>query len=280
MSVLWRQRCGIALIGALLLAGCGPSGMATSPPVLATATSNSGRATEVPAAPPAASALSTGTIAASSSTATPSSATPAAATAIRTTAITPARSGATAATGQRVSGDWLDEQPISNWNRPGATIPAAPAPTNFPPGSAAPRCPTQGVAPMNAEQQAVNAAGWTLFRDDQRQTDVAIVWGLASFDGMCRPTQFQAFAFVAGTFTGILSPAPMDSRSDGVISKAEIGSDGRRIVVTYLRYTRTDPACCPSRLSSLTLALDFGAKLVVPVTVNTTLTGTPTRTTP
>lgn len=46
---------------------------------------------------------------------------------------------------------------------------------------------------------------------------------------MCRPRQSQDFLFVRGMFAGTLSPQPMDSRTDGVLtSLARIDSNRGR----------------------------------------------------
>ena len=59
------------------------------------------------------------------------------------------------------SATWLDQQPLSNWNRAGLVVPAAP-PANGERATsgrcAAPR------APVSVEERAVTTAGWSLYK--------------------------------------------------------------------------------------------------------------------
>ena len=72
--------------------------------------------------------------------------------------------------------------------------------------------------PASGPARAIAAAGWmpfNYFGQPITQDNVEIVGGVTGADGMCRPTQFNVFVFVAGRFAGTLSPALMTSREDG-----------------------------------------------------------------
>ena len=90
--------------------------------------------------------------------------------------------------------------------------------------------------------------------------------GEASIDGMCRPWDYQAFVFVKGAFAGTLSPSVMDSRTDGALSEIRFPAPSA-IEVVFLRYTDTDPLCCPSRLTTVRYRIERRPEgpVVVPV---------------
>ena len=90
--------------------------------------------------------------------------------------------------------------------------------------------------------------------------------GEASIDGMCRPWDYQAFVFVKGAFAGTLSPSVMDSRTDGALSEIRFPAPSA-IEVVFLRYTDTDPLCCPSRLTTVRYRIGHrpAGPVVVPV---------------
>lgn len=136
---------------------------------------------------------------------------------------------------------WLD-QPVQSWNWAGMPIPTAPAP---PPGEDQyiSRCsPRYGET---AEDDALNAAGWTLYNAYQSGWNERFVWATAGYDGMCRPGNYQGFVFVNGAFAGTIAPDVMMSRIDGAATTATLFSD--RLVANFVRYAPTDPLCCPSR---------------------------------
>ena len=51
---------------------------------------------------------------------------------------------------------------------------------------------------------------------------------MSNADGMCRPLGYQFFLFVGDDFAGTLSPAPMDSRTDGGLSDLQLARRGER----------------------------------------------------
>ena len=146
-------------------------------------------------------------------------------------------------------GRWLDD-PSVNWNTAGLTIPKAP-PLN---PLEDPRCIEQ-LRPADSDAgRMVEAAGWKLYIGDLADGNVRIVRGLAGFDGMCRPMEYQAFAFTTSTppqFVGTLSPTTMGSRTDGALIQIEL-VNLERVVGRYARYTDRDALCCPSAVSTVT----------------------------
>lgn len=277
------RQLGTLVVLALLLTGCGLGGATATTPLPTVAPTSGARNTAVPTSPPATSRVANSSPVAAIPRTTP--------TVRAVTATRPASPRATAS----ATGAWLDAQPVVNWNTRGASVPQAPAPTlrltiggipqtNGTPstGSGTPRagCTPPAIAPATDAERVVAAAGWTIFLKEVQQGNVALVSGLASYDGMCRPMQYQHFVFVNNTFAGTLSPTPMDSRADGAIETPTIAPDGAQITANYRRYAANDPACCPSRTSTLTFAVDPTQPLVVPQGVATRATATPAATAP
>jgi len=137
---------------------------------------------------------------------------------------------------------WLDAAPAP-WNAAGAPIPAA---TNPNPGTL-PRCADQERPAATPEETQVAAAGWKLERywATDRAGDLVLVTATAGYDGMCRPWEFQGFAFAGGRLVGTLAPQPMRSREDGtLVGTPKLSPDG--LSAQFTRYKPTDPLCCPS----------------------------------
>lgn len=165
---------------------------------------------------------------------------------------------------------WLDGPP-KGWNTPGMAAPAsAPAMQNTDP-----RCQARQVAATTPEQKVVAGAGWTLegYWPPIQQGSLTLITALANYDGMCRPMQFNVFVFSGGSYAGTLSPVPMDSRSDGVLSASPSGgalsASGGTITAQFTRYAPTDPLCCPSRGRTevvYQVQQVNGSPVVVPVT--------------
>jgi len=169
-------------------------------------------------------------------------------------------------------GAWLDG-PVTNWNQPGMAIPQAP-PRNV---ASQPMCFDALVVPDSPGKQAVSNAGWFLYNTPAGSPPIEIVNGQSNADGMCRPTGYQAFVFVDGTFAGTLSPILMNSRDDGALVEASV-QPGDEIQASYVRYTPQDPLCCPSARSTATFKIDrSGAS---PVAVLQSVSTVPTSATP
>jgi hypothetical protein len=161
-------------------------------------------------------------------------------------------------------GAWLDDQSVT-WNTPGMAIPT-PVDSMW---ELDPRCGAQARPAESDEDRAVEAAGWTLFGSYTGGWGVRIVRGLAGYDGMCRPMEYQAFVFVDGKLAGTLSPTPMGSRLDGSLTGLDFfGPD--RVVGIYARYTDQDPLCCPSARSTATFKVDRSGAAPVLVRESTT----------
>ena len=106
------------------------------------------------------------------------------------------------------------------------------------------RCVSAVRRPFTAEDRAVVRAGWKLWGAYQRYNGTVIVLGMASIDGMCRPLEYQAFVFSAGTFAGTLSPHRMDARTDASLSLVRLYAE-REFSADFARYGANDPLCCP-----------------------------------
>lgn len=154
---------------------------------------------------------------------------------------------ASTASAQAPPASWLD-RPLASWNRPGASVPAAPRDRNVNESreSIVARC--RLTPPRStAAERAIDAAGWIPFWNFDQQLvrdDMEIVGGMRGADGMCRPASYNIFVFVGGRFAGMLSPAPMTSRLDS--SSGVVRLQPSAIAVEFARYTSSDPLCCPS----------------------------------
>lgn len=165
---------------------------------------------------------------------------------------------------------WLDA-PLTNWNKAGATLPAAPDAEETL-AAIVSRCKLKPPETTAAER-AVKSAGWITFWNVDQQLvrdDVEVVGGMRGADGMCRPVSYQLFVFVGGRFAGTLSPTPMSSRLDASSGVVRVAPP--QISTEFSRYTKSDPLCCPSARMTVRYRIDRGADgpLVVPVDVRTT----------
>lgn len=93
---------------------------------------------------------------------------------------------------------------------------------------------------------------------------------MSGVDGMCRPLGYQAFVFVEGQLAGTLSPQPMNSRTDGDISRIFLTSSSS-LWVEYKRYQESDALCCASGMSRVSFKIEPKAAkpLLIPVDVTT-----------
>lgn len=165
-------------------------------------------------------------------------------------------------------GAWLDRSPPVPWNQPRMAVPTAP--THQPLSATTPNCLGTVRPPQSDEDEELVRAGWYLIGQFEGGWGILVILGAAGFDGMCRPLMYQGFVFVDGIFAGTLSPVLMDSRTDGAESRSMIlGRDS--LVATFLRYTESDPLCCPSRISTVTYQIErlSGAPVLVPTMVTT-----------
>lgn len=152
---------------------------------------------------------------------------------------------------------WLDQGKPPSWNVARAPIPAAPKIE----GAPDPRCRSQARPAHTEEDRRVRARGWDLLGAYQGGWQMLVVQGAAGYDGMCRPRMYHAFVFVRGVFAGTLSPRPMESRSDGALSRVALAD--KRITAEYLRYASGDPLCCASSTAFVVFDVT-SAPVVVP----------------
>ena len=168
---------------------------------------------------------------------------------------------------------WLEQKPLTNWNKPGATVPKAPNNTST---QDTPRYQHQIRDAATPEERAVQSAGWTLYNvrgDGKSSGGISLIKGLTDFDGMCRPSGYQEFVFVNGAFAGTTSPKLMNSRTDGSLSETDIKSS-TQLIAKFSRYTEQDPLCCASRTSTVTYRIErvnLKRPLVVPIAVKTSV---------
>ena len=161
-------------------------------------------------------------------------------------------------------GAWLDDQSVA-WNRPGMPIAQA-----SPPDLAIdPRCFSASRPAETDEDGAISQAGWTLFASYMGGWGIKIVRGLAGYDGMCRPMEYQAFVFVDGQLAGTLSPTAMGSRADGALTGVDFYSPDQ-LVGQFVRYTEKDALCCPSARSTVLYRIDRSSPAPVVVRESTT----------
>jgi LppP/LprE lipoprotein len=165
---------------------------------------------------------------------------------------------AVVAQGTTGGGAWMDASPLPVWNQPGAPIPAA-VPVQ---GNDDPRCRENERPPETPQEQALVNAGWRLFQHAQSGWGMRVVWGLAGYDGMCRPLGYQAFVFLNEQYTGTLSPQQMNSRTDGALQSvtlsAPIPGAAGRLSGTFSRYKAEDPLCCPSQTTFVQYRIQLG----------------------
>ena len=155
---------------------------------------------------------------------------------------------------------WLDRPLNTNWNNGSGTVPTAPRVGGDPASTA--QCTGEIRAPESIADRAVTRAGWTLFGASQTYGPVTVVKALASFDGMCRPLQYNVFVFVSIRFAGTLSPTVMNSRSDGSAAEVRL-TNAETIVAEFNRYTSSDALCCPSQTSMVTYSVAGGVRPLV-----------------
>jgi hypothetical protein len=159
---------------------------------------------------------------------------------------------------------WLDSASLESWNHPGLSLPSAPPGRKDPD----PRCAQLARSPDSAEDRQLRAQGWDLIGAPTEGAGVRVVGAASDYDGMCRPRQFQFFVFSGGTFAGTLSPAVMDSRTDGALNGVTLQGD-RKLKARYARYAAADPLCCPSRTTTVLFSLASDPPILTPLTATT-----------
>lgn len=148
-------------------------------------------------------------------------------------------------------GAWLDAD--NHWNTAGAPVPVPPEQK----GGNLENCQISVRPAALPEDRLIEAAGWTLTGAARIYGATTVILGMANADGMCRPLMYQVFVFTGGVFSGTLSPLPMDSRTDGSLSRVELARDGF-IYATFNRYKPNDALCCASGQSRVFYTVDTG----------------------
>jgi heat shock protein HslJ len=174
---------------------------------------------------------------------------------------------------QEKIGSWMDASAPAPWNTRGVSIPVAPKMQ----GTIDARCKEQARPAQSAEDKRVQDHGWDLIGAFHGGWEMIVIRGAASYDGMCRPRQYQDFVFVRGGFAGTLSPQPMDSRTDGALGRVTLQSNGR-VTAEYDRYAESDPLCCPSRTTAVVFDVANDGPVVRPVSSTTQTRGGATQT--
>ena len=170
---------------------------------------------------------------------------------------------AVSATAGSTASSWLDSASLQPWNHPGLSLPSAPPPRN-----PDPRCGQRARPPGSAEDRQLRAQGWDLIGAPTEGAGVHVVGAASDYDGMCRPRQYQFFVFSGGAFAGTLSPALMDSRTDGALNGVALQGD-RKLEARYARYAAADPLCCPSRTTIVLFSLASDPPILTPLTAIT-----------
>ena len=168
---------------------------------------------------------------------------------------------------QATAASWLDASKPVSWNRARLPIPAAPHIQ----GPVDARCRSLARPAELEQDKRLQSQGWDLVGPYQGGWQILVIQATAGYDGMCRPRQYQAFVFVRGIFAGTLSPQLMDSRGDGALTHITLEGNNR-LSAEYVRYTATDPLCCPSRITSVQFEVASDVPLVRPVSASTSST--------
>jgi hypothetical protein len=156
-------------------------------------------------------------------------------------------------------GSWLDGPPPA-WNAPGQPVPGPTEAVSR--ANEDPRCLRSARPADNPDDAQVEQAGWILVDAYTAGWETRVVRAASSFDGMCRPNNFQAFVFYQGVFAGTLSPQQMMARSDGALGEVRLFGPGAmggliQLQASFQRYTREDPLCCPSARTNVSYSLEL-----------------------
>ena len=154
------------------------------------------------------------------------------------------------AMGVHAQAGWLNAKTIKNWNKAGEAAPKAPK-SEF--AEVNDNCKTMIRPATTPLDKTLTAAGWYLVGAVQIFGDLSALEVAGGFDGNCRPMDYNLFVFSGETYIGSGSPVLMQSREDGSLSDFQLWND--HLSVTYVRYAKSDPFCCPSRTSTLFLGI-------------------------
>lgn len=155
---------------------------------------------------------------------------------------------AAATTGTAAAESWLDREEPTNWNAAGQEIPRPKAIGVD--DATKERCGAQNRPVSSPEDNAVMAAGWTLFGPLQTFGAATMVSAMTTVDVNCHPVGMQTFVFRDGKFAGTVSPTAMDSLTDGAQRLAFLVGEAN-VSAEFGRYRKDDRPCCPSRFASV-----------------------------
>jgi heat shock protein HslJ len=149
---------------------------------------------------------------------------------------------------QQSAGTWLD-RPLVNWNKQSTELPRPVGAVDQ--HEIQTRCPNllrQADTPF--EHELVDT-GWLLYGALQSFGVTKVVTAMSGTDNECRPLGYQAFVYFGDSYAGTLSPATMDSLTNGALTTIRLSS-ANNISAEFARYRENDSACCPRRMSYVT----------------------------
>ncbi len=145
--------------------------------------------------------------------------------------------------------NWLDQKSMSNWNSS-----ALPQTKKISPAELK-RCADEVRQPSLEADTILMKKGWTLLGNPTDVNgDTAVVSVAGAFDGNCRPLKSQTFVFVGSKLAGTLSPALMNSRTDGSLTNVKLNS-ATTLTAEYARYRTSDPLCCPWKTQEVSFVI-------------------------
>jgi heat shock protein HslJ len=162
--------------------------------------------------------------------------------------LSPQLKGSSTLQAQQSAGAWLD-RPLFNWNRQSTELPRPVA--SIDQQEIQTRCPNlvrQADSPF--EHELVNA-GWLLYGALQSFGVTKVITATSGADNECRPLGYQAFVYFGDNYAGTLSPATMDSLTNGALTTIRLSS-ANNISAEFARYRENDSPCCPRRMSYVT----------------------------
>ncbi|MCC6176349.1 MAG: LppP/LprE family lipoprotein [Chloroflexi bacterium] len=151
------------------------------------------------------------------------------------------------------SGSWLDS-PATSWQQAGMPIPLAPVVDEALKGGA----PANARAVESPEDEALVAAGWSLYNPVQSGWGVSVVEAATAYGLDTSPMQRQAFVFVDGGYVGTLAPAPTDPNSDGALDRVALAGPAT-ILAQFHRYDEPGSLAGPDAITTATYQIQRGA---------------------
>lgn len=160
---------------------------------------------------------------------------------------------------------WLDMQPLPNWSSRSRAI----LQTKRMPQAVLARCRSLVRPATLPADRLLTQQGWTLVGPAHVFGRTTVVTVAESFDGMCRPLEFQTLVFVGNRVAGTMSPGPMNSRTDGALVNVKMLSE-TDLTAEYVRYKESDALCCPSKTEAVSFTIKpDGANFLLTPTVKT-----------